>query len=268
MGRGVRTRRTRLAQEGPAAVIVFDNSGSMWGKIDGDKGTSWAPRAMRSRHRWKSSGRTSRPASSRSAAAAATVPTSRSWPARGAAMPTASTSRWTSSIPRAEGRSCWQRAKRPRRSGLRGPASVILIHDDPDNCQQDACAAADDIKREHRAQGARRLDRPEERGHGPHELPAGDDRRAPCSMPRTATQLAAFIDEASDAVARGPVTSPKPPPAPVPATRPVAATRRAPSAVAAAATPPPARGSVRALARCRADRRWSISSRRRSAGAC
>lgn len=132
--------------EAPATVIVFDGSGSMWGKLEGDKGAKYhAAREALQRalpqlgpepavglvafgHRRKSD----------CGDVELVVPPS----PKGADAIGAALERLT---PLGKGPLVSALREAAKTLGARRPATVILMHDAPDNCQQDPCAAAAEI---------------------------------------------------------------------------------------------------------------------------
>ncbi len=130
------------------AIIVFDGSGSMWGKLDGDRQAKLA--TARDGVRRALAGL---PASTRVGLAAFGH-------RRGgdcsdvqqiaAPEPVGDSDRIMAPLEKLSPRGRGPIAQALREtakalSGVGGSRSIVLIHDDPDNCQQDPCAAAAEI---------------------------------------------------------------------------------------------------------------------------
>jgi Ca-activated chloride channel homolog len=133
--------------EPSSTILIFDGSGSMWGKLDGEKR---ATKLDMGRDGVKGA-ITSAPASARlglmsfghrRAADCSDIevlsPLTAGDPARiGAALDKLN--------PRGKGPLAGALREAAKQMGSANPASVILIHDGPDNCRQDACQAANEI---------------------------------------------------------------------------------------------------------------------------
>jgi Ca-activated chloride channel family protein len=207
------------AQDAPTAVIVFDNSGSMWGKIEGDKANKLS--AARSAiaatlEKLDAKARTGLVTFGRRRGDCADIEVAAKPDAGDPDRINAPLDRLN---PRGRGPIVQATREAAKAIGAARPANVILIHDDLDNCQQDVCAAANDIKRDHP-------------GLKVHVISVGmkkeDVARMSCLAgvtggrqfdAQSAPQLAAFIGEAL----QQPATSDaRPsPPQPTPASRPL-----------------------------------------------
>jgi Ca-activated chloride channel family protein len=210
---------TALGQEAPAAVVVFDNSGSMWGKLEGAKENKLgvARAALETAlPRLRAGVRTGLVTFGRRRGDCADIEVVARPEAGDADRITAPLDRLN---PKGRGPIVQATREAVKAIGSARPASVILIHDDPDNCQQDPCAAAADFKRE----------QPGVRVHLVSiALKREDTAKMSCLAEttggrvfevQTAPQLTAAIAEALG-LAAGEVG--KPPPAPVPVVRPAA----------------------------------------------
>ncbi len=229
------------AQDGPTAMLVFDNSGSMWGKLDGSKDNKLAlarDAIETALEKLKPGVRTGLVSFGRRRGDCADIEV--------VARPEAGDDdRINTPLgklnPKGRGPIVQATREAAKAVGAARPASVILLHDDLDNCQQDACAAAADIKREHP-------------GVRVHLISIGlkkeDAARMSCLASETGgrqfdvasqSQLETAIE---DALSLAGGDSGRPPPAPVPAVRP-SSPEVAAKPVAGGArkpTPPPAQG--------------------------
>jgi len=136
------------ADDAPAAMIVFDGSGSMWGRLDGDKKSAkfeLAREALRS---------------ALTAVQPSTTAGLMSFGHRRSgdcndievispAAELADQARLMTPLeklnPRGKGPVAEALRQAAAALGKRAPASIILIHDNADNCRQDACEAATEI---------------------------------------------------------------------------------------------------------------------------
>ncbi len=228
--------------EGPAIVFVFDNSGSMWGKLEGDK----TPKLSVAREavagaleKLRPNIRTGLVTFGRRRGDCSDVEV--------VARPeSGDADRINEPLeklnPKGRGPivlAAREAAKVAHQSRL---GSVILIHDDPDNCQQDACAAASEIKRDHP-------------GVRVHVISMGlkkeDVPRVSCLAQTTGgrhydaqsgSQVATFI-EASVALASTDASRPLVVPAPVPVARPADAVVKASTVAVRRPAKPPAQGA-------------------------
>ena len=138
----------------PSMVLIFDGSGSMWGKLDGQKQT----KLVDAREAVKSALSKLNPATTQIGLVAfghrrqgdcsdvqIVVPLE-------AATASAFVERIMTPLDKLN-----PRGKGPLTAALReaakvlakadGPRSIVLLHDDPDNCQQDTCAALDELQK-------------------------------------------------------------------------------------------------------------------------
>ena len=204
-------------QDGPTAMIVFDNSGSMWGKIEGSRDSKLvlARDAIEAAlEKLKPGVRTGLVTFGRRRGDCGDIEV--------VARPDVGDhDRITTPLdklnPKGRGPIIQSVREAARAIGPARPGTVILIHDDPDNCQQDPCAAAADLKREQPGLRVQLIS---------IGLKKDDAARMSCLAEQTggrqfevanAGQIMAALDEALALGEGG-----KPPPAPVPAVRPAA----------------------------------------------
>jgi Ca-activated chloride channel homolog len=136
------------AAEAPATVIVLDGSGSMWGKLEGDKGVKFQAvrdALQRTLPQLGANGSVGlvafghRRKSDCGDVELMVPPSPKGAEAIGPALDRIG--------PVGKGPLVSGLREAVRAIGARRPASVILLHDAPDNCQQDPCAAAAEIAR-------------------------------------------------------------------------------------------------------------------------
>lgn len=133
---------------GPEVVLVFDGSGSMWGKIGGSSqakfelATEALDRAIAAHGKQARYGLVTFGLQSRGGCNAAEVAVAPGSSGADALAPLASFN--------PKGRGPLTLGLRTAGAALKvakGPRRIIIIHDDPDNCQQDVCEAAADLKK-------------------------------------------------------------------------------------------------------------------------
>jgi Ca-activated chloride channel homolog len=137
-----------LAAEPPATIVVFDGSGSMWGKLDGEKQT----KLVLARDALKANMAKLKPDARMGLASFGHRRGADCTDVQVIVSPEAGTAERINTVldkhnPRGKGplTTALKEAAKALGSGT-GPKSLILIHDDPDNCQQDACAALGEIQ--------------------------------------------------------------------------------------------------------------------------
>ena len=141
--------RAYTAQVAPAVVIVFDNSGSMWGKLDGEKATKLVlgrEAVDAALDKLDGKVRTGLVTFGRRRGDCADVEVVAK---PDAVEPERIKEPLEKANPKGRGPVVLATREAAKALGSTRPASIILIHDDLDNCQQDACAAAADIKRDY-----------------------------------------------------------------------------------------------------------------------
>lgn len=138
-----------IAAEPPTTIVIFDGSGSMWGKLDGERDTKFAnardalrralPKvAPQSRVGLAAFGHRRRGDCSDTEIMLPPEPVDT---ARIMALLEKFNPRGKGPLVAAMKEAGASIAKAP------GATSLILIHDDPDNCAQDPCAAADELEK-------------------------------------------------------------------------------------------------------------------------
>lgn len=150
---------TAMAQGGadtkptPRSVLIFDGSGSMWGKLDGEKQIklALARDAVKAAVGKMSPQSTQLGLMSFGHRRAADCSDVQVIAQPEAAAPPAFTERIMTPLEKLN-----PRGKGPLTAALReaakllgktpGPRSIVLLHDDPDNCQQDPCAALAELQ--------------------------------------------------------------------------------------------------------------------------
>lgn len=140
------------AEGSPSAMIVFDGSGSMWGRLDGDKKSAKFELAREAL-------RTALPAVSQSAKAGLMAFGHRRGgdcsdigvisPVEALSDPARLMAPLDKFNPRGKGPVAEALRQAAANVGDADPASIILIHDNADNCRQDPCEAATEIAAAH-----------------------------------------------------------------------------------------------------------------------
>jgi Ca-activated chloride channel homolog len=140
--------QSALAADPASTIVVFDGSGSMWGKLEGEKQT----KLVLAREALKASAAKLKPDSRLGLASFGHRRQADCTDVQVIVPPEGGTAEKIGTVldkhnPRGKGPLTFALKESAKALG-KGPGrkSIILIHDDPDNCQQDACAALGELQ--------------------------------------------------------------------------------------------------------------------------